>query len=97
MPRTEVYQLRLTKDEKAELAEIAHSEGMSIANLIRDRCLINQPAVIDRAQSREIVREITAPVVPERAQRIHERMKQLVGQGYTSRVALNMARKEFEQ
>jgi hypothetical protein len=36
MPRTEVYQLRLTKDEKVELAGQAALNGGSIAKLIRD-------------------------------------------------------------
>lgn len=38
MPRTEVYQLRLTKSEKDELAEKARTEEVSIAKLIRWRC-----------------------------------------------------------
>lgn len=37
MPRTEVYQLRLTKSEKDDLAQKARSEGVSIAKLIRWR------------------------------------------------------------
>lgn len=37
MPRSEVYQLRLTPDEKAALASLAKAEGMSIARMIRRR------------------------------------------------------------
>lgn len=37
MPRTEVYQLRLTKPEKDELARRAKEQGISIAKLIRQR------------------------------------------------------------
>lgn len=35
MSRTEVYQLRLTPEEKAELARQAKSKGQSIAQMIR--------------------------------------------------------------
>jgi hypothetical protein len=35
MPRTESYLLRLSKDEKDQLAEKARTEGVSIAKLIR--------------------------------------------------------------
>jgi hypothetical protein len=39
MPRTEVYQLRLSKEEKAQLARMAEERHLSIANLIRERVL----------------------------------------------------------
>jgi hypothetical protein len=37
MPRTESYLLRLSKQEKDQLAEKARTEGVSIAKLIRQR------------------------------------------------------------
>lgn len=56
MPRTEVYQLRLTKAEKDELAERAKLQGVSIAKLIRqklglaateERRILQTPGVAD--------------------------------------------------
>lgn len=41
MPRTEVYQLRLTKAEKDELASRAKLQGVSIAKLIRQRLALD--------------------------------------------------------
>lgn len=37
VPRTEVYQLRLTSAEKGDLARQARAEGLSIAQMIRRR------------------------------------------------------------
>lgn len=39
MTRTEVYQLRLTEQEKAQLARMAEERNISIAKLIRERVL----------------------------------------------------------
>lgn len=36
MPRTEVYQLRLTPDEKATLARKGKARGLSVAQMIRE-------------------------------------------------------------
>lgn len=43
MPRTEVYQLRLTQNEKGELARQASAEGISIATMIRRRFGLSAP------------------------------------------------------
>lgn len=39
MTRTEVYQLRLTEQEKSQLARMAEERNISIAKLIRERVL----------------------------------------------------------
>jgi hypothetical protein len=41
--RQRVFQLRLTDDEHAELAARAESAGVSVAGLIRHRCLEQSP------------------------------------------------------
>lgn len=73
MPRTEVYQLRLTKSEKDELAEKARSEGISIAKLIRWRVGLDtkdEPGVVLHAEDLEAHRE--EPAVAARLKRVNE-------------------------
>lgn len=59
MPRTEVYQLRLTKDEKKELAETARQSGLSVAQFIRKRCGLG--TVGPAAAMQDVVERINAP------------------------------------
>lgn len=58
MPRTEVYQLRLSKDEKDELARRAKLQGVSIAKLIRQRLDLDA----NNADMRKLKEELHPPV-----------------------------------
>ena len=61
MPRTETYLLRLTKDEKDELAQRAKLQGISIAKLIRQKLNLDAPRTYagkPAAQSTEKVKTV---------------------------------------
>lgn len=72
MPKTEVYQLRLTSDEKAELAYAASMNGGSIAKLIRDTFGLG-----DRSY-----RKVSVPLSgPGKSTQLSKLIKQLEAQG----------------
>lgn len=82
MPRTEVYQLRLTPHEKALLAKVAAHQGCSIAKLIRLRCGLE-------GDSTEAERSYPPRDIESRKADLTQRFK---SQGYTTPVAERMAR-----
>jgi hypothetical protein len=99
MPRTEVYQLRLTKDEKAGLANLAKSNGISIAKLIRLRVGLSEkePALSDEevrsaAISSAIHAEKQALISDDRLTKL---VKQLEAQGQSPAEAQERARRQL--
>jgi len=88
MPRTEVYQLRLTKAEKAALAHEAKKRGISIARMIRtDYGLL---------EVRDAIEDLADMAVEDpEGVRFAYLTRQLKSQGYTTPVAERMARKQL--
>lgn len=100
MPRTEVYQLRLTSQEKAELAARAQSEGGSIAALIRRRCGLSAPPPASAPTAQPIEGQVGAVldqgyVRKVTDQDIDQLVTRLKGQGYTGPVARRMAKEQL--
>lgn len=83
MPRTKVYQLRLTPEEKMALAGKARNRDLSIAQMIRRDYGLAEAGI-----------EVT-----DRLEELHGAIQhltqQLKNQGYTTPVAERMARKQL--
>ena len=116
MPRTEVYQLRLTRAEKDSLAAQAREAGVSIAVLIRGRLYLSTGQK-ERLRREKIKKDLTTArrVKSSKALTVHISKEELDGaaaaenhelsldlltqklknQGYTTRVAERMARKQL--
>jgi hypothetical protein len=95
MPRTEVYQLRLTKAEKDLLAEKARECGLSIAGLIRTEVgLSDRAAAIGESQSkgqRLAGDRPSVPIAESDPSKLTKLIKQLEAQGKSPAVATALA------
>lgn len=94
MPRTEVYQLRLTSKEKEILALKARGRRLSVAAMIRRDYGLDDAAVVEAVRAYVDNRGNAATVEPESisAARLVQRLK---NQGYTTPVAERMAREQL--
>jgi hypothetical protein len=89
MPRTEVYQLRLTKSEKDELARRAEVQGVSIAKLIRQRLKLD--AKPEATPAPDTTRYIEPPPISDEQLLIAKHKLR-----HPTATAERMARKELE-
>jgi len=69
MPRTEVYQLRLTPEEKKALASKAHTRGVSIAQMIREDYGLGKVPVL---HAEDLQAHAEEPAVAARLKRVNE-------------------------
>lgn len=100
MPRTEVYQLRLTSEEKGKLAGIAEKNGLSIAQMIRqDYELADRPPSSVEKLPKNMDGLMMVAIGKRTKVVTHDGMailvKQFRGQGYTKPVAERMAREQL--
>lgn len=82
MPRTEVYQLRLTSEEKGRLAHLAQEKDLSIAGMIREDYgldLGREPEPVKERPAKASV-EDARPVGSTPTPSADKRFKQLVAQ-----------------
>lgn len=86
MPRDQVYQLRLTSEEKAKLASVAQGRDSSIAQMIRKDYGLDSDAAREIANlnpAPKVVREALeqpSPSTAVSAEMAEKRFKQLVAQ-----------------
>lgn len=74
MPRTEVYQLRLSKQEKDELANRAREQGISIAKLIRQRLKLDAEVVVAAPRSGKTTAMVADDLLAARVNELSMRM-----------------------